>query len=204
MIGHDKVQMLEQAIMEIAHQEAQTILKRAQAEADSICKQAQRDADRESARIRQEAQQKVAQTLEQAVAKARLEAQMLILQRREQLLTRTFDEVRQRLSTLPQRADYAAIVQNLIGEAVTWLGGEAFVICADAVTDQVLTDAFLADLAQKLKVRLERGPVLETGTGIILSTPDGHRRYDNTLETRLSRLQDSLRTAVYHILAGAT
>ena len=36
----------------------------------------------------------------------------------------------------------------------------------------------------------------------MLETPDGHRRYDNTLETRLARMKDDLRTPIYHILMG--
>jgi V/A-type H+-transporting ATPase subunit E len=202
MIGRDKVQALEQAIMEIAQREAQAILDEAKAKADSIRKQAQIDADIENDHVRQEAQQVAALRIDQAIAKAQLEAQMLKLQRREQLLTHTFDKVREQLATIPQRPNYASIVQHLISEAASYLGDEAFVIHTDAATTQLMDDAFLADLAQTLNVRLERGAQLETGTGIVLSTSNGHRRYDNTLETRLTRLQDDVRTTVYHILAG--
>ncbi len=51
-------------------------------------------------------------------------------------------------------------------------------------------------------VRLRAGEPLARGTGVVLETPDGHRRYDNTLETRLARMQDGLRAPVYHILMG--
>ncbi len=51
-------------------------------------------------------------------------------------------------------------------------------------------------------VRLRVGEPLARGTGIVLETPDGHRRYDNTLETRLARMQNILRASVYHILMG--
>ncbi len=202
MIGRDKVKVLEQAIMETAQQEAQAILDEAQAKADSIRKQAQADADVERERIRQEARQAAERYIAQAIAKAQLEAQMLKLQRREQLLTRTFDKARGQLRSIPQQPDYATIVRGLIEEAVTYLGDEVFVIHADAATTRVLDDAVLADLAQTLNVRLECGEPLETGTGVVLSTSNEHRRYDNTLETRLTRLQNNVRTAVYHILAG--
>ncbi|MBN2393016.1 MAG: hypothetical protein JXR84_19960, partial [Anaerolineae bacterium] len=131
-----------------------------------------------------------------------LEAQMLKLRRREHVLMRTFDEARQRLTTIPQRSDYPDIARRLISEAATFMGDEAFVIRADAATDRVLDDAFLADLVEQLNVHLERGPQLDEGTGIVLTTLDGHRRYDNTLETRLTRIQDNVRTTVFHILAG--
>ena len=202
MIGQDKVQVLERAIMEIAEQEIQKILEEARAKADSLQKQAEIKAEAESARILEEAQQTVKKLFDQATAKAQLEAQMLKLQRREQVLQHAFDKARQQLATIPQRPDYVDIVQRLISEAATYLDSEAFVVQADAATNHVLDGAFLEDLAQQLNVHLERGPKLEEGTGIVLTTPDGHRRYDNTLETRLTRLQDNIRTAVFHILAG--
>ncbi len=202
MIGQEKVQVLEQAILGIATQEAQAILDEARAKADSIRKQAQSDAQRESEHIRQAAQQTAERNIAQAVAKAQLEAQMLKLQRREQVLNRTFEKARAQLATLPQRADYADLVRRLISEAATYLGGNLFVVHADPTTAQLLDDGFLAELAQTLNVRLERGAPLEAGTGIVLSTPDGHRRYDNTLETRLTRAQDDMRTTVYKILTG--
>lgn len=202
MTEQDKVQALERAIMEIAQQEAQTLLNEARAKADSLQRQAQDKAAVESERIRAEAQQTVAELLNQARAKAQLEAQMLKLQRREQVLKRTFDKARQQLAALPQRPDYADIARRLIGEAATYMGDAAFIVQADAATNHVLDDACLADLAQQLNVRLERGAQLAAGVGIVLTTPDGHRRYDNTLETRLTRVQDAIRTAVFHILAG--
>ena len=62
----------------------------------------------------------------------------------------------------------------------------------------------MAGLEKDLAVQLELGEPLERGTGVVLVTADGHRRYDNTLETRLSRMQAALRTPVYHILMGET
>jgi vacuolar-type H+-ATPase subunit E/Vma4 len=46
------------------------------------------------------------------------------------------------------------------------------------------------------------GTLLEEGTGLVVSSSEGRLRYDNTLETRLSRLQNALRSAVYHVLTG--
>ncbi len=202
MTEQDKVQVLERAIMEIAQQEAQAILDEARVKADSLQKQAQDKATAESEHILEEARQTVEVLLDQARAKAQLEAQMLKLQRREQVMMQTFDKARQQLATIPQRPDYADIVRRLISEAATTMGDEAFVIQADAATNRVLDDAFLENLTQQLNVHLELGPQLEEGTGVVLTTPDGHRRYDNTLETRLTRVQDNVRTAVFHILAG--
>jgi vacuolar-type H+-ATPase subunit E/Vma4 len=208
MIGQNNVQALQRAIMEIAQQEVQTILSEAKATVAGIEKRAQERVQVESAHILEEAQQNAKTLVAQAAAKAQLEAQMLKLRRREHLLEHTFDVVRQRLRTIPQRPDYADIVKHLIREAVTYLDEQTFTLEADAVTRALLSEAFLKDLAEELGVSLELAPLEESpsirepfeGTGVALTTDDGHRRYDNTLEARLTRMQDDLRTAVYHIL----
>jgi vacuolar-type H+-ATPase subunit E/Vma4 len=46
------------------------------------------------------------------------------------------------------------------------------------------------------------GETLEQGTGVVVETLDGHRQLDNTLETRLKRMEEALRTPVYRILTG--
>ncbi len=202
MIEQEKIQVLESTIMEIAQQEAQAILDAARAKADSVRTQAEAKAVVESERILAGARQTVEKLIDQATAKAQLEAQMLKLQRREQALQRAFTKARLRLATIPERPDYTDIVRRLISEAVTYMGDAAFVIRTDAATRRVLDQTLLADLMQQLDVQLERGPQLEEGIGIVLTTPDGRRRYDNTLETRLARIQEDVRASVYHILAG--
>jgi vacuolar-type H+-ATPase subunit E/Vma4 len=51
-------------------------------------------------------------------------------------------------------------------------------------------------------VQLQAGPVFDQGIGVIVETMDGHLQFDNTLETRLSRMQNSLRARVYELLTG--
>ena len=60
----------------------------------------------------------------------------------------------------------------------------------------------LEKISEELNVPLKLGAPLKKGTGAVVETPDGHINYDNTLETRLARLQNSLRSPVYHILMG--
>jgi len=37
---------------------------------------------------------------------------------------------------------------------------------------------------------------------VIVQTPDGHLNFDNTLETRLARMQNPLRADVFRLLTG--
>jgi vacuolar-type H+-ATPase subunit E/Vma4 len=134
---------------------------------------------------------------------AQLEAQSLNLKRREKLLERTFAAARQRLATLPQSPNYEQVVRCLIKEAVACLSAETeLVLLADQETLNVLSDEVMANLEKELGLHLRIGEPLAHGAGVVLQTPDGHRQFDNTFETRLSRMQDSLRAPVYNILMG--
>ena len=76
------------------------------------------------------------------------------------------------------------------------------VVRADKKTMAFLTDQVLADFAKQFNVHLTVGEPLVDHIGISVETVDGHLHYDNTLETRLSRLQNNLRSPVYHLLIG--
>jgi vacuolar-type H+-ATPase subunit E/Vma4 len=202
--GQNDIQALQRAIMEEARQEASQILTDAQAQADSIHQQAQTQADTEREAILQQAREKTDAVHEHTVAAAQLEAQKLKLERREQLLQQVLASAQQQLTSVPQQPDYEQIVKRLVREAAEHLGADEALVRADVETRKVLNDETLADLGRELNVHLRAGEPLAQSTGIVLETPNGHRRFDNTLETRIARMWDGLRTPVYHILMGET
>ena len=196
------IQALVNAIREEAREEASRILANAQTEAESIRSQAQAQATAKREAILEQARQEAEILREHATAAAHLEAQTLVLKRREQLLERVFADTRQRLASILQRPDYEQIARYLLREAVKGLGADEVVVQADEETRKVLSDAALTKLERELGVRLRTGKPLIQSTGVIVETSDGHRLYDNRLETRLARMRDVLRAPVYRILMG--
>lgn len=190
--------------MQEAREEVEQILADAKAQADGTRAQAEAEANARRDTILQRARREADALRDQTIAKAQMEAQTLKLGRREELLSRPFAEVRRQLASATQWQDYGQIARQLIREGVERLGGGEIVVRADEETRKVLDDETLEALGQELDARLLAGELLDKGTGVVLETPDGHRRYDNTLETRLTRMQDALRTPVYHILMGET
>lgn len=198
----DDIRALEQAIMQDAREEVEQILDEARSRAESIRAQAETQANAEREAILQRARQEAEVSREQAIAAAQMEAQTLRLKRREDLLGRPFTEARRQLASVAGWPDYGQIARHLLCDAVKHLGTDNALVRTDAQTGQVLTNEVLADVSSELGVSLRMGEPLTWGTGVVLETPDGHRRYDNTLETRLARMQDSLRSPVYRILTG--
>lgn len=197
------VAVLQAAVMAEAQQDARRILDDAKAEAASRLRLAERQANAQRAEIVARAEEQAESYRRHAISAARLAAQNLKLQQREMLLNGVFEAASERLSKLPESETYGDIVQHLIRQAVARLEVEAAVIHADARAREILDgEGRLDDLARELGTELRLGDVLEKGLGVVVETPDGHYRYDNTFASRLERMREELRNSVYEILMG--
>lgn len=193
------IDLLARAIMAEAHDEAAHVLEEAKAKADAIRKRAQEQAESERKEILERAKQDVERLRSQTLATTQLKARSAQLAQREKLLDGVFAEVGKQLGSVKKRPDYGAIATMLAREAVTQLKVDQAEISADETTRKVLN---LADLSRELNGQFTLGGVLEEGAGVKVSAAGGKLSYDNTLETRLSRLQGALRSAVYKVLTG--
>ncbi len=198
----ESIEMLSQAVMREAQSEAEQILSQAREDARKILKDAQEQAEAERKVILERASQEEERTRRQAIAAAQIKARTLQLKKREEILNKVFKEARQQLSSLQQWSDYDRIVRNLLREALIRLETGSALIQADEVTLQSLTDEALEEISKELDVKLQVKGTLEQGIGVVVETEDGRRRFDNTLEVRLDRMQDTLRASVYRLLVG--
>ena len=199
---NENLKALSRAALDEARSEAKKILADAKAKADHVRRQAQAGSETERKRILAQAQKEVDHVRSEAIASAELEARMLKLERREKLLKGVFDAVRDKLAAVTHWTDYNQIVRQLVLEATRQMGSQTVRISADERARAVLTKNVLEDLSKEAGIELQLGDTLQDRTGIIAETADGHLRYDNTLETRLTRDQDTLRASVYHMLVG--
>jgi vacuolar-type H+-ATPase subunit E/Vma4 len=198
----ESLRALSRAVLHEAQAEAEQILADAKAKADTVRRHAQEQAGTEREEILAQARQEAEHIRSEAIAAAQLQARTLQLERREKLLDSVFETARQRLPAVQQWTDYDKIVRRLIREAAARLGADAVRIRADAQTQKLLPADVLAGLSEELGVQLQLGATLEHGVGVMAETVDGHRQYDNTLQARLSRQQDALRSPVYRLLMG--
>jgi vacuolar-type H+-ATPase subunit E/Vma4 len=198
----ESMRALSRAVLSDARAEAERVKADARAKAEAIRQRAQEQAEAERGKNLEHAHQEADRIRSQAIAVAQLKARTLQLERREKLLNEVFDAARQRLPAVQQWTDYDQIVHRLAREAVDLLGTETVRIRADELAQAVLADGVLAEIAKESGAQLQLGEPLERETGVIAETADGHRQYDNTLEARLSRWQDALRSPVYHLLMG--
>jgi V/A-type H+/Na+-transporting ATPase subunit E len=198
----ENIASLSRAIMSEAHAETEQVKASAQAKADEILQRAREQAESERKAILNQASQEASRLRSQALATAQLKARSSELAHREKLLERVFKSVRQQLPQLQKRPDYDQIVAGLIREGLQQLNGGKVDVRADKATQKVLTSSMLAELSKATHAQLTLGQPLEHGTGVILEADGGHLHFDNTFETRLSRLQSGLRPAIFQILMG--
>ncbi|HET9905965.1 MAG TPA: V-type ATP synthase subunit E family protein [Anaerolineales bacterium] len=196
------IEMLARAILTEAREEADQLKADAQEKADGIRKRAQEQADAERKAILDRAQEEAERLRGQSVATAQLKARSTQLTHREQLLDRVFKAVKEKLPEVQNRADYDEIAAMLLREALTQLRVHKANVRADEATLKSLKKGTLRDISKELNGEFKDGDALEEGTGVVVDAADGKLHYDNRLETRLSRLQGTLRSAVYQVLTG--
>ena len=195
------IEMLERAILTEARDEAEQIKAEAKEKAEAIRKRGQERAEAERKAILDRAREDVERLRGQAVATAQLKSRSLELAHREQLLERVFKAVKENLPHVQKRPDYDQIAAMLLREAITQLRVNKADIRADETSQKSLKNA-LKDISKELDGEFSIGDALEEGTGVVVDAADGKLHYDNTLETRLNRLQSTLRSSVYQMLTG--
>jgi V/A-type H+-transporting ATPase subunit E len=202
MRPEEEIEVLSRAILKEAEVDAEQIREEAKAKADAIRQRAQAEAEKERKEILDRAQQEAERLRSQALANAQLKARTLQLEHREKLLERVFDAAKQKLPAIQKRSDYNKLVAQLLREALIQLKANKAIVRADAITQKILKEGALGELSKELNAELSIGDTLEEGSGVIVDASSGHLHFDNTLETRLRRLQSSLRSAMYQVLMG--
>ncbi|PKN99083.1 MAG: hypothetical protein CVU42_09460 [Chloroflexi bacterium HGW-Chloroflexi-4] len=204
MTQDDNIQRLSREIIQQAEADAEKILTEAKAKAEQIRNHAQEVIAADKKRILEQAKNDADRIRGQAIATAQLNARTLILESREKLLVSVFESSMGKIPTVQNYSDYPAIVENLALEAIQQLAVNKVILHADKVTHDLLKESVLKKISTKFDGTIELGEPLKKGTGIVAETVDGHLNYDNTLETRLRRLEGELRSPVYHLLMGET
>jgi vacuolar-type H+-ATPase subunit E/Vma4 len=198
----EDIEMLARAILTEARDESEQIKAEAVEKAEAVRKRAQEQAEVERKMILDRANQDAERLRSQSVATAQLKVRSMQLGDREKLLDGVFEEVKKQLDAVKNRPDYDAIAALLLREALTQLRVKKAEVKADESTQKALRKGALDEISKELKGEFSLTGTLDEGTGIVVDAAGGKIHYDNTLETRLSRLQNTLRSSVYKVLMG--
>ena len=198
----ENIEPLSRAILREAEVDAQQMREEAKTKADGIRQRAQEEAEKVRQEILDKARQEADRMRSQTVASAQLKARTMQLEHREKLLDRVFQAAKEKLADVQKRPDYDQLAAMLLREALVQLRVNKAEIRADQATRQLLEKKALKDISSELKGEFTVADNLEEGRGVVVEAADGRLHYDNTLETRLQRLQSALRASVYKLLMG--
>ena len=198
----ENIEPLSRAILKESEVDAQQMREEAKAKADAIRQRAQQEAEKARQEILEKARQEADRLHSQTMASAQLKARTSQLEHREKLLDQVFQAAKEKLSEVQNRPDYEQLAARLLREALVQLRVKKAEIRADKRTQELLEKKILKEVSSELNGQFTIGEPLEEGTGVIVDAADGKLQYDNTLETRLERMQSTLRASVYKVLTG--
>ncbi len=203
--GMAGLKALSQAILDDTKDGATQLVADAQREAKAKVEQARARAAEMRQQTLARAQREIASLRQASLATARLEAQRLLLQRREEIIDQVLERAREELRRVRQSPQYDAILRDLIVDAVEQLNQPEQVFLRVAPEDAPrISDQLLQELTARWngRVRLSLGEPIDIEGGVVLETEEGRQRYDNSLLARLARERTRLRAQIYHILQG--
>ena len=134
----------------------------------------------------------------QIIGAAELEARNIQLKALEKAVNSAFDSAIEAISE-EKGASYEKAMARLIQEGLDVIGLKARVQCSSK--DKSAVAAAVKRLSGKEKVSMDEDPI-DTIGGVVLASPDGSVRFDNTFEARLERMRPILRKEVAAILTG--
>ncbi len=160
-----------------------------------------RETEEAVAKIKETSTKQADSLKRQILGSAELESRNMQLRALEESVNEVFADALGRLSeTSPQAREKS--LTALIREGVVIIGGHANVTCSER--DRKVVSAIIKNMNKgSTKLALDDAN-LETLGGVVLSSPDGAVKFDNTFEARLERLRPLLRKQVAEILTGGT
>ena len=175
-------------------------LKTGRADALARIESARKEATEAVSKILETSVKQAESTKRQIIGAAELAARNAQLKALEKAVNEVFDLATKEISA-STGPTYEKSIAGLIKEGIGVIGQKAKVQ-SSSKDKRVVASAVKKIEGGQVKLVMDETPV-ETMGGIVLTTPDGSVKFDNTFEARLERMKPVLRKDVAAILAGA-
>lgn len=182
-----------------------TMRRQGQAEKDEILAEAQAEAQQVYARAESEIHALTAESLRQSeiqigcesdriLGRAQMENRSEVFATKNRLLRRAFEQARQEICVLPNAGQYKSLLEILIEQAITSVGQDGCITVAEQDLD--LCEAIIAEK----KFACTVGTLTGRPGAVIATSKDGRRRVNNSLETRLARVEQLMKQDIAQML----
>lgn len=198
----ERITELTRSILDEAKSDVEKIQAEAKQKESEILKRGKLQAEQLRTEILEKARRDAELRKEERLAEITVKARVEAYERREQLLEATFEAVRKRLPRVPDEPGYLDALMDLMREAILQLQSEKAILRFDAASRKLIGEEAINELGAEFGVALSIGEDLSEDIGVVAQDEKGHRIFENTLEKRLERQMERLRTTVFSILIG--
>lgn len=204
---------LETQLIERIVKQRKERIGRAEERASQILK----SAEEEVGRIESESEKQVLSLVgselravrDRIVGSAELEGRKMVMLSRQELLSQVFEDAEKRLAQISdgkdKGTDYGDVLVKLIVETASAIGGEEFIVSANARDLEYLKNN-LRKIKNQVKdavgggdIKLDDEPIDVIG-GVVVRNGDGTKTFHNTLEGRLINTRGRIEAQVAKIL----
>ena len=207
MANEDARKVLAEEILADARKRAEAALSAARTEADKLIAAARATAQTEAAAIRHESAELARKRSQMMLRAVEQEVDRLALHAREEVLQQVIDQAREELQRFSGEP-YGRSVRQLAMESLRQAPGDSFVVKAAGLS-ATEGSALVAELTAALRgegrtVSLQFSEDAGAPRGVIVESPDGAVRWDNTYDVRLQRLREDIRRNIAPVLFEET
>ncbi len=167
------------------------IITDARNEAERILSEAQQRAESIIARGRQQSQREAEDEKTRLIASARLEGNRRLLEARNDILKSYEEKALAQLGDFARSPEYKEFLIRMVNDGVSKIGSDA-IVKVNVKDKQLLKNA---------AVQISPSDLDSLG-GAIISSKDGKRRVDNTIESIFNERRDDLRLKLSELVFG--
>jgi V/A-type H+/Na+-transporting ATPase subunit E len=162
------------------------------------------EAQAEAVRISEQQRRQAEALKRQIIGSAEMTSRNRTLEIIEENLNSAFSQSLKKLESSTSGADYVRIVKSLVLEGIEEVGGNDFVVSANARDQQVLQQVIESVSTDKgVKISRSASRLSNSVGGVVVSSADGFVTFDNSYEARLERLKPELRKQIAQLFTGA-
>jgi V/A-type H+/Na+-transporting ATPase subunit E len=173
------------------------IISDAKAESEKILSEGRKRADAIQTQSAQQSQREVEEDRNRLLASARLEANRRLLEARDEVLKGYEEQAFSYLEEFSNSPQYKDFFVRMLADALSKIG-EGAIVQINPRDKPLLKDSKL----KQFKIQVSPEPLKSLG-GAIVTSSDGKRRVDNTIESIFSERKDELRLKLSQQVFGA-
>lgn len=206
MGGVGNIETLRNEILRQAKEQASTIVEREKRIAERDLEYAREDAKTIREQERSKLQPIVETEKKKISSSAEMEARRLLLEKKEELVSRLFTDVEHRLEQMRGSDSYVDLIAKSIENGFETIGNELIVEYSEK-DKEIFSDSFISKVKSRIskslgvKINIEFQPSNDIiSAGVIIKSKDGRIVIDDTFSNLIKRLKEELRGKVSEIL----